>query len=279
MGSPRFLVQSYFNDVQHPTHVISANEEAAGFEAWRVGAARRSPNHYWTPTTANQAAWNKVDAGSSKPADMLVIDRVHNLGGVANVKLQKSSDNFAAVTVDVATFTIPTSASADNTALSAGVRTPEGAFLLSFTSTSERYWRILVPLMGAGLKPQIGGIYLGPIWSPPAINRPHGEDDHAPLAEAVETPWGWEGRTLTVPRRSGVLTIELIDEASYLVADGHIRDQYVKRPMWIVVDEAKAERAFLARWPLNERAGFGVPEDYPYRRIQLPYAEYEPLVA
>ena len=156
MGAPRFLVQNYWNDVQNPTHIISANEEAAGFEAWRVGAGRRSPGHYWTPTTANQAAWNKTDCGSAKAADMLVIDRVHNLGGVASVKLQKSNDNFSAQTVDVATFTIPTSASADNTALSAGVRTPEGAYLLTFASTSERYWRILVPLMGASMSARAG---------------------------------------------------------------------------------------------------------------------------
>lgn len=276
MGA-RFLVQNYYNDRQFSTHVLSANEQSGN--AWKVGAARRSPGHFWTPDTANLAAWVKTDAVSAKPADTLIVDRVHNLGGVVDVKLQKSNDNFVVNTVDVLTFTIPTVASGDNTALSAGVRTPEGAYLRSLTSTSERYWRLLVPAMGAGLKPKIGGLWVGPSWAPPAINRPHGEDDHAPLAEASETPWGWEGRTLTIPRRSGEVTIELIDEASYLVADSHIRDQYVRRPMWMVFDEAKAERACLARWPLGTRAGFGLPADYPYRAIQLPYEEYEPVIS
>lgn len=276
MGA-RFLVLNYFNDIQHASHVLSANEQSVN--AWKVGAARRSPGHFWTPDTANLAAWVKSDAGSSKPADTLVVDRVHNLGGVVDVKLQKSSDNFSLNTVDVVTFTVPTSASGDNTTLSAGVRTPEGAYLRSFTSTSERYWRLLVPVMGAGLKPQIGGLWVGPSWAPPTINRPHGEDDHAPLAEASETPWGWEGRTLTTPRRSGEVTIELEDEASYLVADNHIRDQYVRRPMWMVFDEAKAERALLARWPVGARAGFRYEADWGFRRIVLPYQEYEPLIS
>jgi len=210
---------------------------------------------------------------------MLVIDRVHNLGGVASVKLQKSNDNFSAQTVDVATFTIPTSASADNTALSAGVRTPEGAYLLTFASTSERYWRILVPLMGAGLKPQIGGIYVGESWQPEGLQFPVTDDDQEPLAEATETPWGWEGRMLTVPRRAGELTMFLADAAAYLAADSHVRDQFVKRPFWIVFDEAKAERALLARWPLGARAGFRHEADGVHRRIGLPYVEYEPLVA
>jgi hypothetical protein len=277
MGLPRFLVLNYLNDIQHASHVLSANEQSGN--AWKVGAARRSPGHFWTPDTANLAAWVKSDAGSAKAADMMVVDRVHNLGGVVDVKLQKSSDNFVANTVDVVTFTIPSAASADNTALSTGVRTPEGAYLRTFTSTSERYWRLLIPAMGAGLKPKVGGLWLGPSWQPPAITRPHGEDDHAPLAETSLTPWGWEGRTLTIPRRSGVAIIELIDEASYLIADGHIRDQFVRRPMWLVFDEAKAERAFLARWPVGERAGFGLPTDYPYRTINLPYEEHQPLIS
>ena len=277
MGVPRFLVQSYFNDRQFPSHVLSANEQSGN--AWKVGAGRRSPGHYWTPDTANAAAWVKSDAGSAKAADMCVIDRVHNLGGVANMELQKSNDNFVANLVTVVTLPIPSSASGDNTALSDGVRTPEGAYLRSFASTSERYWRVFIPAMGAGLKPKVGGLYVGPSWQPPAITRPSGEDDHTPLAEVSTTPWGWEGRGLTIPRRSGVVIIELIDEASYLTADLHIRDQYARRPMWMVFDEAKAERAFLARWAVGERAGFGVPQDYPFRVINLPYEEKDPLIS
>jgi len=276
MGAPRFLVQNYFNDRQFLAHVLSATENSG--DAWKVGALRRSPAHYYISATANVAIRIVVDCGSSKATDMLVHDRVSNLAGIANLKLQKSTDNFAANVVDVLTYTIPTSASADNTALSAGVRTPEGAYLRSFSSDNSRYWGLLVPAT-ASFKPQIGGFYLGPSWQPPALSRPLGEDDQAPMADAQETPWGWEGRSLTVPRRGGSLRIELIDEASYLVADDHIREQYVRRPMWIIPDEAKAERAFLARWPRGQRAGFVVPADYPWRVIDLPYEEYEPLIA
>lgn len=273
----RILVINYFNDVQHPTHALSASENSTS--AWKVGAARRSSTHYWTPNATNSAHWVKVDCGAAKPADMLVIDRVHNLGSITGIKLQKSSDNFATNIVDVATFAVPSSASGDNTSLSSGVRTPEGAFLISFGSTSERYWRLLIPAMGAGNKPQIGGLWLGPSWDPPAIQRPVSDDDLVPLAEATTTPWGWEGRTLTVRRRVGAITIELVDEASYLTADDHVREQMSRRPFWLVLDESKAERAFLARITAGTelRLGYSDPS-YPYRRIEFRYEEYEPKV-
>jgi hypothetical protein len=277
MGTPRFLVQNYYNDVQFPTHVLSATEN--GGESWKVGALVRSPTHYYTSVTENLAIRIVVDCGSSKAADMLVVDRVTNLGGVADLKLQKSTDNFGASVVDVLTFTIPASASGDNTALSAGVRTPEGAYPRSFTSDTSRYWGLLIPAV-ASFRPRVGGFYLGPTWTPPPFSLPLGEDDQEPLAEVTETPWGWRGRTLTVPRRAGEIIIKLKDEASYLVADDHIRDQYVRRPMWIVPDDAKAERAFLAEWPVGVRAGFrSEGGGYRPRQIRLPYVEYEPLIA
>jgi hypothetical protein len=273
MGA-RFLVLNYFNRVQFPGHGVTATENAA--DAWKVGALRRSSTHYYTSATPHVAIRIAVDCGSAKPADLLVIDRVHNLDGVPGIKLQYSTDNWVTAN-DVFTFTFPSTRSPDNTSLSTGARTPEGAYVRSFNPVSARYWGLLIPAM-AGFRPRIGGLYLGPSWRPPAISRPVGEDDQAPLAEVITTPWGWEGRTLTVPRRSGTLRIELIDEASYLEAAIHIRDEYVRRPMWIIVDEAKAERAFLARWPIGVRAGFATPADYPYRVIELPYEEYEPAI-
>src|SRR3990167_342602 len=276
MSTPRFLVVNYWNDVQNPLHVLSATENSG--DAWKVGALVRSPTHYYTSVTENLAIRLVVDCGSAKPADMLVVDRVHTLGGVANVKLQKSTDAFATNAVDVVTFTIPASASGDNTALSAGARTPEGAYPRSFTSDSSRWWGLLIPAVAA-FKPRVGGFYLGPSWTPPLPDNPIGEDDQEPLAEVTETPWGWRGRTLTVPRRAGELIFKLDDEASYLVADDHIRDQYVRRPMWIVPDEAKAERSFLAEWPGGGGAGFRHEADRGFRQIRLPYLEFEPLIS
>lgn len=277
MGAPRFLVYNFFNDRQYPLHVLSSDESTA--DSWKPGALRRSPDHYLAWLTAAAAHSLTVDCAQSRLADMLVVDRVTNLAGLANLKLQKSNDNFAVNIVDVATFTIPAAASGDNTALSAGVRTPEGAFLLAFTGVSERYWRLLIPA-SAGFVPYLGGFYVGPSWTPPNFSLPMGEDDQAPLAEEVETPWGWSGTTQVVPRREGSFLLKLKNEPSYLTADDHIRDQYVRRPMWIVPDDAKAERAFLARWSIGVVAGFRAEGGgYRPRQIRLPYREYEPLVA
>jgi len=132
--------------------------------------------------------------------------------------------------------------------------------------------------MGAGVKPKIGGLWLGPSWSPSrGILLPVGEDDLEPLAEAEVTGWGWEGRTLTVPRRAGEVSL-LLTESEYLAAALHLREQYARRPMWMVFDEAKAERAFLARWPLRNRGSMRFEQDSNHRRITIPYEEYEPFV-
>ena len=68
------LSENFFNPIQYPSHVIAANEAAAGHEAFRVGNGRRSVLDYWTPTTANAEAWNKVTCDRVRAANCVVID-------------------------------------------------------------------------------------------------------------------------------------------------------------------------------------------------------------
>lgn len=278
MGAVLF-VQNYANTIAFPAHTLDANEEASGNEVFRLADGRRSPFDFWGTTTVNQAAWARLDLGSSKAADMLAIDRGHNLGGLAGVKLQKSTDNFVANTVDVVTFTIPAAASADDTALSAGARTPEGAFLLSFASTSSRYWRLLIPAMGAGVKPKIVGWFVGPRYEPTAFTGPIPTEVATLRTDEEITSTGWRGRTTPVRVRGGSFQLELLSHADYLTAATHLRDHFDRgRPMWIIYDDTRAERAVLAL-RTQEEQGFGLTADWVAEAGTHQWVEHEPLVA
>jgi hypothetical protein len=257
MGSPAFLVKNYYSDLQYTGHTIAANEEASDHEAWRVADGRRSAQDYWTPTTANAAAWNKVDCAVSRAGDMVALDRGHNLGG-KTIKLQKSTDDFSGDTVDVFTATIPTTVS-DDTALTAtnGALTPEGAWVKAFTSTSSRYWRLLVNAMGAGEKPQVVGWFLGEMWTPDYLRMPMPDEDYRLVyGETVIPSTGWRGRTKPVQQRLGEVNARLADASAYQTSAEHIRDRFFAGyPMWIVYDDAAAERTVLADWT-GQQEGF-----------------------
>src|SRR3990167_11293764 len=96
MGSPAYLVQNYFSDVAFPTHTISAEEEATGYEAWRVADGRRSPADHWKPTTPNSQTWVKFDTGAAgtitQVPHIVALDRGHNLAGGADLKFQLSAN-------------------------------------------------------------------------------------------------------------------------------------------------------------------------------------------
>ena len=54
------LVENLFSTIQFPSHVVTANAEATGFEVAKLANGRRSDTDYWAPTTAATAAWAKV---------------------------------------------------------------------------------------------------------------------------------------------------------------------------------------------------------------------------
>ena len=284
MGSPSYLVQNYFSDIAFPTHTISAEEEASGFEAWRVADGRRSAADHWKSTTANSETWVKFDtgaAGTITAAPHIVgLDRGHNLPGVVGVKFQLSAND--ADWTDLVSVTIPASASSA-TALNAtnGATTEEGAWLKQVTPASTyRYGRLLVPAMGAGLVPKVVGLWFGPSWQPGNPTMPVPDEDYEPIYEETIVPSsGWRGRSKMVALRTGELTYKFASEAEYITARGHLWDHFrYNRPMWVVHDDTYAERAVLAV-PRTERQGFGFHADWwNMRRGVIPWIEHEPLV-
>ena len=272
---PAFLIENYFSDVQFSTHVISANEEGAGTEAFRVATGRRSSLDRWSPTSLNLEAWIKVDLTSSKSATACIIDRGHNLGG-KTVVLERSADD--AAWTQVFSVTIPATAATDGDFDAAnGITTDEGAWVKRFASVSDRYWRLRIPAMGANLKPDIIGLWLGNTWEPGKLTMP-ALDEHAQVVTKRGTSdVGWEGNTKAVRQRAGELFLQLAD-AAQAGALAAIEQFDLLRPMWILEDADRAERAVLARRP-DGRVGFGFELGWFPRQGRIPWVEHQPKVA
>lgn len=280
MGAPVFLAQSFYNRLAYPDHVVAANESAAGNEAWRVGTGRRGASNGWTPTTANATAWVSVDVGRVRGADMLVLDRGHNLQG-SSVELHVSQQSDFSTYLTAATATIPT-APYHNSRIDApnGVLTPEGAWLLRFPlAVAGRYWRIYVPAMGAGLRPYIVGAYLGKLLEfTHGLQLPSSDPSVRLAYDELVSPYLWSGASAKAQRReSGPagLTIPLAAGEVELV-ELHLIDLYWRgRPMWIVADSDRAERAVLAYAPPGVHGVTQSPADR-YPVLRLTWAEHQP---
>lgn len=286
MAHPRLFVKNFFNALAYTENVVSANEEPAANPASRVGRGSRNPSNFWTPTTANAAAWIQVrnldgGSGTDRFANMIVIDRVHNLGGETITLYKSNTGAFGGEEVSVFAATIPTVADTDaDLAAANGVLTAEGAWLKSFAATSEEYWRLSIPAMGAGLKPEIGGLYLGSSWS-------FAQHEDLPFQdETYEATWPertlaslWIGAGEPRSRRILEMTLRLQSAAEYLEYRDQILDHYRKRrPMWVLHDPTNnAERAALFVLPSGQRVGFSETRDWHLRGGQIIGIEHEPL--
>lgn len=98
----------------------------------------------WRTGTASATETVTFDFGASVAATSAIIFAHTLLGTDSNIELRKSTDNFAANDVLVATFT--------------WAATP---MLVTFSTTSSRYWRVKFTKASAGATRDIGRIFIG----------------------------------------------------------------------------------------------------------------------
>jgi hypothetical protein len=278
MPTPLILSENFFNLTQYPDHVVSASEEASGHEAFRVGNGRRSVLDYWTSTSTNTAAYNRVVCDRVRAANCIVLDRGHNLAGYT-VKLHVSSD-FATSTEEAFSITIPTASVSGTVDDPYGVQTEEGAWIYRFPLRAGLGWQVYVPAMGVGLKPDIVGIYLGLAWTPPTFDMPWSEDDDELGGMESESDAGWMGSIRSWNRRSGSLKLRLDSIMDYDRARLNLQGFYRQRsPTWLVHDQNQADRALCVIRPKGTQ-GFRIDRDwFSKRQAEIQYVEHEPLAA
>ena len=281
MAGPRFLVDNIWNLQQYPDHVLTAEEETAGNEVWRVGSGRRVGGgvlrNYWTPTTANSDSWIECKCDRTRAADMLVIDRSHNLAG-KTVKLEISDDNYT-TTTEVFSVVLPTNVYS-NSRLSdtPGVKTTEGAFIISFPFHVALYWRVFSSAMGASLKPQIPGCYLGKSFAPTnAPSRPWDEEPSKLVYDTIVSSALWTSSSRKAERRESTVSMFMASDVEEDRARYYFRA--LRRSLvWYVPDTDRAERAWLAEAPPGVDSQV-FPTNYARRVITVAMVEHQPSSA
>lgn len=148
MTGPLCLYESRLNDA---TPVASSTAAATATVTYNVLNLRDArPYSFWKPNAMPGTV--TVDCGSAKTADYLLVYSHDLFTKGCTIEIRKSTDNFAANDVLVATST-----PADNLPL-----------LLLFTSTSSRYWRITVK---TGTAPTLAIVMFGNRLEVPAAPR------------------------------------------------------------------------------------------------------------
>lgn len=154
----------------------------------------------------------------------------------------------------------------------------KGDTALSFEVPNRaRYWRLTVSAMGAGLKPNIYGLWLGESWQPNFYTRlPFTWGERRLVGSETTSDVGWRGLVNTNERREAGIGLRLKSESEYDTARYHIEELYLSgEPMWIVFDEDRAERSWLSRISPG-RTGFEVPESgWGFQQIRFPAVEYQ----
>lgn len=285
MGQPCFFVENFFSRRQFPNHVGTGpnnsfgDEETVGAEAYRVADGRRWPGDRWMPVTANVQHTLTVQCDRVRAATMLALDRGHNLAG-KEVLLRCSQDGGTTweTVVDVVLPTVVGPGALDD---ALGCRTEEGAWLIRFPQRAAPLWQVVVPAMGAGLLPQVVGLWLGQAWAPQdGLRFPTAPDQTEFLVQETVSEAGWRGRNAPGLTRADTLNFKTGSQGLYDYELGryHIQGLFgAGRPMWICYDDHQAHAAVLALRPGNDRLGFARTPDWFYPTASVPWVEHEPL--
>jgi hypothetical protein len=277
MGQPALFVENVLSQLQFPGHTLVADEQAAGFEVYHLANGRRAPGDRYQSVTANQARLVTGTYDRLRTITGLALDRGHNLAGVA-LSVLGSSDAWVSQHT-VWSGTVPTVASPfmplDN---ANGALTRDGDFVVRFPGDAAMAHRLSIPALGAGIVAQVVGAWLGMWYAPDFFDVPWGEEQTELMGTETQSPYGWVGATIGVPRRAGTLGIKLTSAGAYDLARYHLQGHFLnaRRPMWIVMDDSQAERAVLAR-KVPGLQGFAFePGWMAGRQARVGWIEHEP---
>jgi len=247
MATPLILSDNLFDDaVLHPTYVVTTSgTEVAGAELFNIADNLRDTVGFTVQET-NTAISITVDAGAAVSADTIIFDVGHNLKGAA-VQVRGSTDNFAASNVLVSTFTIPSAAGGLG---SAGCLTPKGVAWMRFASASYRYWRVVLPALGAGIAPRLGNLHLGQSYRFPTYLDAPGAYDYRTQQKHLSNETSKTGIRVkrgTINWDEVNLSVRL-EEADFQQLHPHVRRLLdYNHVWWFSLDDSTTEGSGLMR--------------------------------
>ncbi|HWO88448.1 MAG TPA: hypothetical protein VNL98_04785 [Gemmatimonadales bacterium] len=264
---------------QYPGHTITAEEEPSGNEAYRVATARRAGTNKATATTANSPWWVRSVFDRVRAHNCCILDRGHNLGGkTLELRTTLDATDFTGTFETAFDITLPSISMPGGIDNGLGVVTEEGAWIKRYGTRTGKAIELFIDAMGANLKPEIVGLYVGLAVEFDYFEEPGADETFELLSLVVHTESGWIGRGRRTKRRRGEFRIKLTTQAEYeedarlqvmgLFADGV--------PMWIVPNTNDASRAFLAVVPPEAIVAATFPPEWPAREVVIPFVEHEP---
>jgi hypothetical protein len=255
---PVFLCDNVFNPFQYPDVVLTANEEASGFEAERFSTLRRED--HWSPTTYNNDAWLKAAHAQVRAVNTVCL-WVHNLLG-ETYRFQISNDDFT-TTETLIDLTIPSNVGAGDIDDTYGVVTEDFMWMKRMSTRYAKSFRHFVPAMGANQRPELAGL-AGVSYSPNQYDYPYAPSSTEFHVEEQMSDRGVLGRSLPINLRRGEIVLKMRNDFEYETARFHLEQRWGRgHPMLIVHNEAQAERAVMAVRTGGSMLGFETDASWP----------------
>jgi hypothetical protein len=282
MATPLWLSDNIFDEIGASPGVIldtgGATDDAPGAEVWRVADGLRDRT-WWTVTTPNVERIVRARSTVARAVDTIVLDRGHNLAGVA-FALQafdvagSFTGTYLTGTVRATVGGLPSDAN--------GCLLPTGEWWKTFGTSTQFGHAFVVAAMGAGRAPLITGLALGQAYRWPSHwDAPSAYDDRRRVSWAFnrESEAGVRVRRgRRVHRRLAMRTeINGEDWTAPLQAEF---DRVVDRglPVWHCTDDATAAGAgALGFFHVAEEVDFDPIQNPVHRELQLELDEVAPV--
>lgn len=248
-NAPLILASNAFeNTILNPTYVVSnmSADDTAGREVFRVADNLRDMTS-WTPQATNASRTLLVDTQSVVAANMIVLDRGHNLNGVTVTVAAYAYSGGSYIQAAAITPTIPTSPGGLPTDPN-GCLTADGVWWKTFSIASNRAWGLTIPALGSGIAPVVTGLYLGQSYRFPAyLNTPFA-DDYRTDVKALTTKLS-RGGVRVLSRRLNFRKVRLnvdLESTDYPASDAQVRPLLrYGQPWWLCLDDSDATNAGL----------------------------------
>ena len=273
--------ENLLNEDQFPTDAaVTADEEAAGFEAWHVATTRRYPSDRWEPTNDDAAHYLHRAFAIPRGFDFVAIDRESNHLGYP-YSLTHSADGFTTTTTSWS-LTIPSVVGGQMGGV-LGCVTDEGAWIKTFTTEIAPAVRLNSLAMGATLVPKLTNVWIGKCWQPEGfVQYMHADDERLTRRQrSTESDAGWLGRGRSTPIRRAEITLHIESAYDYDMVRYHVLHLMAAKsqPAWVCWDrDTGGRRARLFALDGEPDLDFGQKFELgARRRVTIPVREEQPL--
>lgn len=229
-ATPRTLADNLFEDqALYPAHIVTFSSEAGTDHGWHAFDGLRDVT-VWRSFNRDASEFAKVECNVPRPADMVVLDRNHNVFGRA-IRV-RSSENGSTWTNRFA-----------GTVGTGGTTTKEGAWWASFDEVSAPFWQVIFFATGSAITTILTGLTLGKsLRFRNYLSRPVAPDRRRRFFDEVRTPGGVFARADFARHRILDDRVILHDEQEYIdgVAKWVIQAEDGNVPFWWVLDDTNA---------------------------------------